>query len=316
MKTKISAALAVVGLASAGLTLTASPALSADSVTETFQCTGATQSWTVPDGVTSATFELLGAAGADNSGFPGGSGGQAEATVDVTPGESIEINVGCLGDEGDSLANGGGGAGGFPDGGDGGDPNGAPGLPFAMGGSGGGGSSDIRQGGSTLADRVLVAGGGGAAGPSSNGQGGAGGGDAGTGGADNANSTASGGGGATGTTPGTAGTPNASAGALGAGGDGGTNPGVSSGIGGSGGGGGLAGGGGGGSDPSGFGGASGGGGSGLCALGCSSFLADVNAGDGAVLVTYVVDDAPVDPDPTGPAATPARPVTGTPAFTG
>ena len=84
------AALAVVGLSTLAF---AAPAAA---TTETFNHTGAAQTWTVPAGVTSATFDLYGAQGAglDFPAFAPGLGGRATATIPVTPGASIEVNVG------------------------------------------------------------------------------------------------------------------------------------------------------------------------------------------------------------------------------
>ena len=179
---------------------------SADVETISFDCTGGARSWVVPDGVTSATFELWGAEGGATDPVPGGLGGHVKASMAVTPGETFQLNVGCAGADGFNTANGGGGDGGFPDGGDGGDPLAS--QVNALGGAGGGGSSDVRRGGTTIADRVLVAGGGGGAGAALDSLGGgAGGGTAGDDGADNANGSSTGGGGANGTTGGTAGTP-------------------------------------------------------------------------------------------------------------
>jgi Ca2+-binding RTX toxin-like protein len=123
----------------------------ASAFTETFNFTGAAQTWTVPRAITDATFDLYGAAG---GGFPGGTftgpslGGQATATIAVTPGASIQVYVGGAGQPTNSAS-----------------------VPsFNGGGVGGvlswngGGASDIRIGGTALANRVLVAGGGGGAG--------------------------------------------------------------------------------------------------------------------------------------------------------
>lgn len=132
--------------------------------TETFSYTGAEQTWTVPAGITSATFDLYGAQGGTSvsSGFGvGGLGGRATATFSVTPGETIEIRVGGRG----------GTTGGYNGGGN-------PGAHSYTGG--GGGATDVRQAGTALGDRVLVAGGGGGSGacsgaiggPSSGGAGG------------------------------------------------------------------------------------------------------------------------------------------------
>ena len=139
-------------VSSAALALPAGAA--ADTVT--FEHTGAAQTWTVPADVTSATFDIYGAAGFSfwPPQFPGGKGGRATATLSVTPGQDIEIYVGGAG----QLA-----AGGFNGGG-------SNGVYF-----GGGGATDIRIGGTTLGDRMLVAGGGGGNGGCTNGPAAAGG---------------------------------------------------------------------------------------------------------------------------------------------
>jgi hypothetical protein len=121
------------------------PVVSGATATVTCSYTGAAQYWTVPAGVTQATFTLYGAAGdtTDDSGT-GGTGAEVAGTLPVTPGSVLQVNVGQAGaNSGDAF--GGGGAGGD-------------------GAGGGGGASDIRDGTDTLADRMLVAGGGGGAG--------------------------------------------------------------------------------------------------------------------------------------------------------
>jgi hypothetical protein len=113
--------------------------------------------FTVPAGVTEASFDAFGAQG--GSGVPdfsdGGLGGRARAELALTPGPPVTVVVG--------------GKGGFdpacpqepPAGGFNG---GAPGGRGAScGHGGGGGASDVRIGGTDLAHRVLVAGGGGGA---------------------------------------------------------------------------------------------------------------------------------------------------------
>ncbi len=117
--------------------------------------------WVVPSGVTTATFDLNGGSGAGVGGSIGGKGGETVATIAVTPGETLKINVG-----GAAPAP---GSGSGPGGGGGtGDPVCAEGG-FACFGGGGGGASDVRQGGTSAANRVLVAGGGGGAGGASSG---------------------------------------------------------------------------------------------------------------------------------------------------
>ena len=85
--------------------------------------------------------------------------------MDVTPGETLYLYVGEGGDTPQA---------GWPNGGSGGDQSGT--------GSGGGGSSDIRIGGNTLNDRLLVAAGGGGGSANFDGDGGSGGADIGAGG--------------------------------------------------------------------------------------------------------------------------------------
>lgn len=109
-----------------------------------FAATGAAQSIVVPTGVTTATFTLAGAAGAESSGYVGGGlGGQTIATVPLTPGETLDLMVGQQ-----SGFNGGGASGGG----------------FPNSGGNGGGASDVREGGTALSNRILVAGGGGGSG--------------------------------------------------------------------------------------------------------------------------------------------------------
>jgi len=127
----------------------------------TFTCTGAAQSFMVPAGVTSVTVDALGAgggAGAGPHGSSGGRGGQATATIPVTPGESLQINVGCHGGAGGSPADENGGAGGFNAGLAGDGDGGSGPIAGYLGGGGGGGASDVRRGGTALIDRVVVAG--------------------------------------------------------------------------------------------------------------------------------------------------------------
>lgn len=146
------------GTTSAAITF--SGVTNAISKTATFNFTGGVQTWTVPAGVTSITIDALGAAGGLNSAETRfadrpGYGARVQATLTVTPGQVLNIYAGGLGNNGDSVA---GGLGGYNGGG-----NGAFGFsPFS--GGGGGGATDIRIGGVSLTDRVLVAGGGGGAG--------------------------------------------------------------------------------------------------------------------------------------------------------
>lgn len=127
--------------------------------TASFGYTGSAESFTVPAGVTSIDVEACGAEAGDGwnvdidvpTGLPGG-GGFVSATLPVTPGQVLSIRVGGEGeDAADSVA----GLGGFNGGG-----NGATRLGYS--GGGGGGATDIRSGGTSLSNRVLVAAGGGA----------------------------------------------------------------------------------------------------------------------------------------------------------
>lgn len=141
-----------------------------------FAYTEAAQLWTVPAGVTSATFDVFGAAGGAGAavGSAGGNGDEATAAFHVSPGQRFQIAVGGKG--GDALLAGGDGAGGFNGGG-------AAGDPTVSGGGGGG--SDVRIGAcaATLScdfdARIIVAGGGGGGGNVAGSSGGAGGGPAG-----------------------------------------------------------------------------------------------------------------------------------------
>jgi len=276
-------------------------------ITETFDCENASQSWVVPVGVTEADFVVVGAGGGHGgSSSPtgdgvGGKGGHTEATLAVTPHETIQINVGCRGDDGAGVS--GVTAGGFG-GSDQSDPLGdarggdAGSASTSRAAGGGGGASDVRRDGTAPTDRVLVAGGGGGGGNGLNtagGAGGHGGGGAGTEGGDGSGgSTCTGGGPGTDTAVGTGGTgcgdspvngAAASAAAGGAGGGPAWDPG-------GGGGGGWFGGGGGGAHHTGgcvgCGAKSGGGGGGSGLAGPGTTTPDVNAGDGQITITYTI----------------------------
>ena len=113
--------------------------------------------FTVPAGVSGASFDVFGAQGGDVPGFTfGGFGGHASAQLGLTPGGTLTVVVGGRGGSTNTAVTcpnqspGGGGVNG-----------GAAGGRGYCPGSGGGGASDVRMGGSALSDRVLVAGGGG-----------------------------------------------------------------------------------------------------------------------------------------------------------
>ncbi len=270
-------------------------------------------SWTVPDGVTRASFDVYGAAGGAAAYVKppstivvtgtGGLGAHVQAILSVTPGQTLAILVGGRGGDGGSQ----GAAGGFNGGA--GDTGGIAGV-----GGGGGGASDVRTGAgdtSGLSSRLLVAGGGGGASTLTGTD--ARGGDGGLVGADGqpgsdgqlGGSQGGGGGGASAGGAGGAGvagfpgTTSGASGALGVGGQGAPAPAgngdTTFGAGGGGGAGGLYGGGGGGSgavdvsggyfEPP----AAGGGGSSLATVntGCQpTFFTGVQSGDGLVTITY------------------------------
>jgi hypothetical protein len=113
--------------------------------------TGNAQTYTVPAGVRSVQVDLVGARGGDSGSQGGGAGGRVQATLTVTPGETLTLYVGGPGGS-IGFSGYGSSAGGYNGGG--------AGYPGA--GGGGGGGSDIRRG-TALADRLVAAGGGGGA---------------------------------------------------------------------------------------------------------------------------------------------------------
>lgn len=117
---------------------------SASSGTQTFSYTGSAQMFVVPSCVTSIDVDVQGAQGGANWANNTNYGGRVQATLSVTPGETLMVYVG---EQPSGLT------GGFNGGGNG-----------ETGGAGGGGASDIRQNGNTLNDRVVVAGGAGGGG--------------------------------------------------------------------------------------------------------------------------------------------------------
>jgi hypothetical protein len=236
---------------------------------KTFDYTGKRQSFRVPSGITKLTVAAYGAGGPTGKHDKGGNGAFVQATIPVKPGEKLTIVVGGEGGKADVGTD---GTGGF----NGGANGGATGNHYDFGGDGGGGASDVREGGSALANRILVAGGGAGGGVAQTyygaGHGGAGGADIGQRGGGRSRRSAIGGGGKGGTQtaggngghPGSRGYSyggNGDAGSLGIGGQGGGSSDHPDGGGGGGGGGCYGGGGGSGSiEPSGTGGGGGGGG--------------------------------------------------------
>jgi hypothetical protein len=112
--------------------------------TVTINYTGAPQNWTVPACVTSISVSL---AGADGGGGLGGNGALLTATIPVTPGQVIALNIGGSGVP--AGAGYGGGGQGFASGGGGASTITIGGVPYmiAAGGGGEGGGSGIVGGG-------------------------------------------------------------------------------------------------------------------------------------------------------------------------
>ena len=128
----------------------------AQATTKTFSSTGGEQAFVVPGGVHLLHVLLIGGSGGQG-GVAAGGGAAAEVTADleVTPGETLYIEVGGSGED-----SGEGGEGGFN--------GGAPGGGGTGGGGGGGGASDIRLLARSLGlatdTRLVVAAGGGGGG--------------------------------------------------------------------------------------------------------------------------------------------------------
>jgi hypothetical protein len=121
--------------------------------TQAFHFTGGMQTFTVPMGVTQVRVEALGAQGGSSETDDvddGAEGDETDATIDVAPGDNLVVVVG--GEGGTPKHDFEPGAGGFG--------GGADAAMSEHAGGGGGGESDVRQGGMSMADRVVVAGGG------------------------------------------------------------------------------------------------------------------------------------------------------------
>ncbi len=303
----VTAGTLVAGMSLALVPLLAGPAAAqscaqtGNQVVCTFDFTGAAETFTVPSGVTQLQADVRGASGGAgagdvNPGGTGGAGAEVTGTLTVTPGQTLQVNVGGAGGDavettpGTAGYNGGGGGG----------------TSDSSSGGGAGGASDIRSGAFDLSSRLVTAAGGGGGGGTDElpgGPGGAGGqsganGTTGTGAVDTTGGQ--GGGGATPTTPGAGGNggvgvhfngDNGQPGVLGTGGTGG---GASISAGGGGGGGVYGGGGGGGgatTDVTFSGGGGGGGGSSAGPAG-STFTTGANTGNGRVTLTYTLPSPP------------------------
>ena len=173
---------------SAGTAYGSQITFTAQATTTTLAYTGGAQTYTVPGGVTQLQVECWGAQGGDVGTTLGGRGGYAKALVAVTPGETAYAYLGQQGSLSAATTN----TAGVPtfNGG------GAGAIRAALGTTAsGGGASDVRLGGSELANRIVVAGGGGGCDDYNSSAGGAGGGSTGASGATVASSTAVGTGG-------------------------------------------------------------------------------------------------------------------------
>lgn len=138
--------------------------------TTSFAFTGGEQAFTVPAGVTSLQVVAVGGRG---GGVLGGFGAVARATVSVTPGQTLFVNVGGNGAVGEANTTGTGVEGGFNGGGSGGS-----GSNVFYGGGSGGGATDVRSfsrnQASSLGTRLVIAAGGGGEGARSTSAGAAG----------------------------------------------------------------------------------------------------------------------------------------------
>ncbi len=136
----------------------------AQAATQTFNYTGGEQTFTVPAGITSLEVTAIGGHGG-SAAAAGGTAAQVTGKLNVTPGETLYVEVGGNGANGNPNGGGSSVAGGFNGG--------------APGGAGGGGASDVRTSplaqGLSPEDRLIVAAGSGGSGQSGACQGGAGG---------------------------------------------------------------------------------------------------------------------------------------------
>jgi hypothetical protein len=247
---------------------------SARAATQTFIYTGGEQTFTVPGGVTSIQVVAIGGRGGEAAaGVLGGTAGRVSGDLSVTPGQTLYVEVGGIGQDvtGSTV-----GAGGFNGGGSGG-----------AGGAGGGGASDIRtspRSAGLAPDTRLIIGPGGGGGAGSGNESGGTGGNAGNAGEPDQGGSNFGGGGGVSNAGGGGGEGcggNGTAGQLGVGGIGGNGElGLNSG---GGGGGGYYGGGGGGGGCT-YGGGGGGGGSPLVPLGGDAELAVASSPE--IQITY------------------------------
>ena len=126
--------------------------------TSTLGCTGggAAKLFHIPQDVHTVGVDIFGAQGGTyNGSVAGGQGGEARATLVVTPGDTLALVVGCKGADTTPSSGTGGAGGASPVG-----PNGGNGGNGVYAGAGGGGGSAVYYG----AERVVAGGGGGGAG--------------------------------------------------------------------------------------------------------------------------------------------------------
>lgn len=272
MKYKLRSAIASAVLAAATLiptTASANEVCVGATCTVTFEFTGSSQVFSVPQGVSGLSFEVFGAAGAR-----GGGGGSVSGSFSVIP-ATLRIYIGGSGNLGSGAS------GGYNGGGNAGSHRGNEGS--------GGGASDIRTG-TSLESRIIVAGGGGGGGGFSGAPGAPGGGVTAAAGGSGQGGGGGGGGVSSGGAPGPSnGGSSASWGTFGLGGSGGS----SWLAGGGGGGGGWYGGGGGGADGDDCCSDGGGGGGGSSYANASitqsvQHTAGVQAGNGRIQLRYTI----------------------------
>ncbi|GAB4012555.1 beta strand repeat-containing protein [Nocardioides ultimimeridianus] len=102
----------LLGTVVATATIAAAPSFAAGSDTaQTFSATGSVQDWTVPAGVTQLYVDISGAQGGASFGG-GGGGAELTGTLSVTPGETLHIIAGGMGQDGIEYGAGAGGGGG------------------------------------------------------------------------------------------------------------------------------------------------------------------------------------------------------------
>ena len=118
---------------------------------QTFSCLQAVQNITIPSNANSVLVDIKGASSGNSGGLgTPGYGARIQATISVVSGSILYIYVGCKGSGSTAFNSVNPVIGGWNGGGAG-----------RGSGNGGGGASDFRIGGTTLAQRVMVAGGGG-----------------------------------------------------------------------------------------------------------------------------------------------------------